>query len=269
MPAADNPNPAKIPERFATDITPLVYDLQFRPDARDVTLWTKWCLEVGGPVLELGCGSGRIAIPLARAGLEVVGVDLWEPMLTAARKRLSAEPPEVQRRVHLEQGDMRRFRPGVQVACAIIPANTFGVLLTRQEQQRALGGIHSCLTLHGKVAFDLPVFTNEHPWLADNARLAPVRRTSADGAVDFTEERCFTFDRDSKILTSTNVYLFDRPEGIGAVAERVRSRVVSRAEAEEALAKAGFVVEAVWGYYDRQPFTINSGKMIFAATAAQ
>jgi SAM-dependent methyltransferase len=266
MPAVDDLDSAEIPERFATQITPLVYDLQFRPDARDVRFWMEWCLEVGGPVLELGCGSGRVAVPLARAGLEVVGVDLSEPMLKVARSRLAAEPPEVRHRVRLEQGDMRDFDPDIAVRCAIIPANTFGVMLTLEDQQRALGRIRDCLMLNGKVAFDLPVFTDEQ--LAGNTTLAPVRRKSADGAVDFVEERCLAFDPASKVITSTIMYLFDRPEGIGRVVECVRSRVVSRAEAEEALAKAGFVVEAVWGSYDRQPFAANSRKMIFVAIAA-
>jgi len=250
-------------ERFSTDVTVLVYDLQFRPDAPDVAFWLEWCKKIGGPVLELGCGNGRIAIPLARAGLEVVGVDLSEPMLEEARSRLAAEPRQAQRRLRFILGDMRSFDPGREVRCAIIPAHTFSVLLTRQDQERMLAAVRKRLAKEGRLAFDLRLFSGE--WLRHTHELPPVRRVSDDKSVDFMEERYFRFDPASGVLTTTNTYTFRRPAGLGRIAEYVKGRVLSEAEVKEVLESAGFVVEALWGDYDRRPFSADSSRMIFVA----
>lgn len=250
-------------ERFSTEITPLVYDLQFRPDARDVAFWVEWCREVGDPVLELGCGNGRVTIPLATGGLQVVGVDVSAPMLAGARKRLAAEPAEVRQRVRLEQGDMRQFDPGINIGCAIIPAHTFAVLLTREDQERTLACVRSRLKPSGRLAFDLRPFPAD--WLKGTHETEPVRRTSADGGVDFTEERVFEFDPDRRVISGTNIYTFHRPEGLGRVVERGSGRVLSQVEVEEVLQSSGFVVEAVWGYYDQTPYSADSPKMILVA----
>jgi ubiquinone/menaquinone biosynthesis C-methylase UbiE len=61
----------------------------------------------GGPVLELGCGSGRVLVPLARAGHHVVGVDTSPHMLALAREKLATEAPEVAARARLVQADLR------------------------------------------------------------------------------------------------------------------------------------------------------------------
>ena len=251
-----------VSERFSTEITPLVYDVQWA-NAPDVAFWVEWCKETGDPVLELGCGNGRVTLPLARAGLQVVGVDLFAPMLVAARKGLAAEPAEVRHRVRLEQGDMREFDPGIPVGCAIIPANTFGVLLTKKDQRRTLACIRSSLMSSGRLAFDYRSLPAD--WLEGRHESEPVRRASADGSVDFTEERVFESDSDRRMIRSTNIYTFHRPEGLGRVAEYVLFRALSQAEVEDILTKSGFLIEELWGDYDQSPYGADSPRMIIVA----
>ena len=250
-------------ERFFNEITPLVYDLQFCPDAPDVAFWVEWCKEIGGPVLELGCGNGRIAIPLARAGLRVVGIDLAAPMLEAARRRLAAEPPEVRALVDLLEGDMRGPLPSGPFPCVIMPARTFMVLLTREDQERMLAAVSEVLAPGGRFAFDLPAVS--HGPLGAPGRLPPVRRTSADGAVDLVEERTTDIDAAPRIGTSTITYTFHRPKGLGRVTEHVRGRMADRNEVEGVLNSSGYVLDALWGDYDRSPFTPESRAMVFVA----
>jgi SAM-dependent methyltransferase len=247
--------------RFFNDITPLVYDLQFRPDYPDLAFWAELCGEWGGPVLELGCGTGRVSIPLARAGLEVVGVDLAEPMLAVARRRLEAEPMPVRRRVRLLRADMRDFRADTTFACAIIPASTFSVLLTREDQEKTLGNTHACLREEGHLGFDVRIFDE---WI-QSGRLPPVRQTSPDGRIDFTEERSFEFDRSTRVMRATITYRFHAPEHLGSVTETTEGLVLSQADVEEVLARTGFTVETVWGEYDRTPVEPGSDRMIFVA----
>src|SRR5271165_7218240 len=84
----------------------------------------------GGPVLELGCGTGRMLVPLAQAGLHVTGLDISQRMLErAAEKRARLEAAQHDR-VRLVQGDMTLFDLGEQFPLVIIPFRPFQHLLT-------------------------------------------------------------------------------------------------------------------------------------------
>src|ERR1700704_6497566 len=74
---------------------------------RDVPFWRNLALQAGGPVLELGCGTGRITIPLGRAGVSIVGVDRSEPMLARARQRIRRA--RLVGRVRLIRADIRHL----------------------------------------------------------------------------------------------------------------------------------------------------------------
>src|SRR5512136_1735449 len=72
----------------------------------DVGFFVEAAKGSGGPVLEVGCGTGRVLIPTARAGVEITGLDLSPHMLEVCRRKLKDEPEEVRSRVRLVQGDM-------------------------------------------------------------------------------------------------------------------------------------------------------------------
>lgn len=80
------------------------YVIPYR-DRRDVGFFVAMARQAGGPVLELGCGTGRVLIPTARAGVEIVGLDVSAPMLAVCREKLSRKPEEVQARVRLVRAD--------------------------------------------------------------------------------------------------------------------------------------------------------------------
>src|SRR5688572_23755792 len=87
----------------------------------DISFYVEAAAKSGGPVLELGCGTGRILIPTARSGIEIAGLELSVGMLEACRRRLQAEPPEVRGRVSLQRGDMRDFDLGRSFRLVTIP----------------------------------------------------------------------------------------------------------------------------------------------------
>src|SRR4051812_22213938 len=76
------------------------YTKTYRRRTEDVAGYVKVALQSGGPVLEYGVGNGRIALPIARAGIDVTGVDLSRPMLDDLRAQLASEPASVRSRVH-------------------------------------------------------------------------------------------------------------------------------------------------------------------------
>src|SRR5229473_567646 len=80
------------------------------PDLVDLLFYLDLAKQFGGPVLEIACGTGRILLPSARAGIEINGVDKSSSMLQVLREQLEREPAEIRNRVTISKGDMRTFR---------------------------------------------------------------------------------------------------------------------------------------------------------------
>ncbi len=110
-----------------------------------------------GPVLEYGIGNGRVAIPMARHGVEVVGVDHSVPMLADLRARLGAEPAEVRARVRAVRGDMRRVRLRRRFGLVLATFNTALHLYTRTDVERFLARVREHLAPRGRFVLDLAI----------------------------------------------------------------------------------------------------------------
>lgn len=110
------------------------YDLTHASLTADLPFVLQLASETGSPILELGCGSGRLLLPLARAGHSVTGVDLSQVMLERARVRVAQEVSAVQQRITLHQADMTHFAlpEGTQFGLVIVPYNTLLHLDTAQ-----------------------------------------------------------------------------------------------------------------------------------------
>jgi SAM-dependent methyltransferase len=136
---------------------PAYYAKTYRSRVEDVRYYVDLAAHAGGPVLEYGCGNGRVTLPMARAGAEVVGVDLSAPMLADLRAQLRDEPPEVRERVTVRRGDMRSFRAGRRFPLVICPFNAFLHLYTRPDVERFLAGVRAHLTARGELVFDISI----------------------------------------------------------------------------------------------------------------
>ena len=104
----------------------------------DIPFWIEEAQASGGPVLDLGCGTGRVAIPIAQAGVQVVGLDSSAEMLKLARAKarrlgLSAEA------LRFVRGDMRSFSQGQRFPLVIIPFRSFQLLISVADKCQALG----------------------------------------------------------------------------------------------------------------------------------
>jgi SAM-dependent methyltransferase len=110
-----------------------------------------WAGRTGGPVLGLACGTGRLLCRLAKAGFEVLGLDLSPTMLGLARRNVSRLPAEARARVRLIRGDMSRFSLGRQFGLIAIADNSFRELRTRKSLLACLRCIRRHLLPHGRV----------------------------------------------------------------------------------------------------------------------
>jgi len=133
----------------------------------DVEWYRRKAVESGGPVLELGAGTGRITIPIAEAGVRVSALDLDDGMLGRLRQKAAGLPADVQRRIGVHHGDMRTFTLDEQFALIIIPFRAFLHNLTRDDQLATLRRAHAHLRPGGEVA--LNVFHPSLEYMAANA----------------------------------------------------------------------------------------------------
>ena len=116
--------------------------------------------QVGGPTLELGCGTGRITISLATAGIEITGLDIVPEMLEYARQKAEGLP------IRWVEGDVRSFQLDQQFSLICATGGVFNMLLTRSDQEAMLAQIKKHLTPEGIFAIDVVVPQSD--WMIDN-----------------------------------------------------------------------------------------------------
>ncbi|MCB0234494.1 MAG: class I SAM-dependent methyltransferase, partial [Anaerolineae bacterium] len=129
------------------------YDLDYDSFQEDVAMYLGFAERTGGPLLELGCGTGRLLLPLAEAGYEVTGVDMSEQMLAIARAKLDAG--DLSDQATLLLADMREVQLEQRYRLAFIAINSFMHLTTMEDQLAALRTWRDALLPGGLLVIDV------------------------------------------------------------------------------------------------------------------
>lgn len=124
-------------------------------DLADANFYVDLAKEIGGPVLEIGCGTGRVLLPTARAGIEIHGLDNSRPMLDVLREKSARERAEVQKRITLHSGDMRDLHLGRTFVLVTIPFRPMQHMFTVADQVSALKSAAAHVGKGGILAFDV------------------------------------------------------------------------------------------------------------------
>ena len=135
-----------------------VYDLEYAWKTDDVDYWTRLaqeCTGGDGTVLELGCGTGRVLIPVAESGVQIVGVDESPWMIAKAKEKYDRLSETVQARIGLLEGDMRTLRLEQKFKLIYIPFNTFLICKTAEDQLAVFDTMRRHLAPGGVFALDL------------------------------------------------------------------------------------------------------------------
>jgi len=238
----------------------------------DVDFYVGMARESPGAVLEVGCGTGRVLIPTARAGMDIVGLDLSSQMLSICREKLALEPGPVQAKVHLVQEDMRQFNLGLKFGLITTPFRPFQHLTTVDDQLACLSCIREHLNDGGK--FVLELFNPSLPHLTEEAFLteygADPEFLMADGRRVVRRERTASRDPFNQIQDVVFIHYVTHRDGHEErLVHRFQMRHLFRFEAEHLLARAGFQVEEVYADYDKNPYGSKyPGELIFVARKA-
>ncbi|HOJ61313.1 MAG TPA: class I SAM-dependent methyltransferase [bacterium] len=224
---------------------------------RDVEFFVEMARAAGGPVLELACGTGRVLLPIARAGVPITGLDLSPAMLAVCRERLALEPPAIQEKVHLMEGDMRRFAMAERFALVLIPFRSFQHLLTVEDQLACLQRCRDHLKEHGQLVLDL--FNPCLSYLSDERFLEVTESEPEfildDGTRIVRQNRLLARDLFNQVIDMEFLYRITYPGGRhGSIAHRFSMRYLFRYEVEHLLERAGFQVEAVYADYKKAPY---------------
>ncbi|MDP6605900.1 MAG: class I SAM-dependent methyltransferase [Dehalococcoidia bacterium] len=238
-----------------------LYDERFGADGiggPDVGFYTRLALEARGPVVELAVGTGRVALPIVRSGVPVLGLDLSPSMLAIARRKAVEEGigPEL----GLAAADMRTFALAQPAALITIPARAFLHNLTMDDQMATLASCRAALEPGGRLA--LNVFNPNLEMIAHWMKLpADQRKQPGDLIPDTLESRDYD---PAEQRVDTRIRMKARG-GKSVVA--IRLRWVYRFEMEHLLSRSGFEVEALYGNFDGQAFELTSTEMVWVARA--
>jgi SAM-dependent methyltransferase len=245
----------------------LLYDhVPLYAERRDVAFYVDEAKAIRGPVLEVGCGTGRILLPIARAGRTITGIDSSEPMLARCRAQLGAESAAVQGRVRLAQHEMRGFNLGTTFPLIIAPFRVVQHLTTIDDQLRFLRRVADHLTPRGRLVFD--VFNPRFDMLV-----------SANGVEreDTPELRLpdgRTFRRSYRIVRVRWVDQVSESELIYYVGgkryvQAFEMRWYLAAELRHLLARAGFRVCDMYGDFERGPVVEGCLELVVVAENAR
>ena len=252
---------------FGDDVSPeqaeriaALYDLDVPHGPSPATDWFRAIARrTGGPILELGCGTGRVAIPLAQDGHEVVGLDRSEAMLARAERHARREGVNLR----LVEGDMRSFSFSEAFALITIPFNTF-LMLTPEERWACLARVREHLAETGLLAVDCFQPDPELIVGKDGAVREEWTRHDPESGRDVTK-----FSSSRANVDQVDVrWWFEQLDDEGHVTRWQRTTTLHymyRRETEFLFAAAGFDLEALHGDYDGSPAGPSSPKLLVVA----
>jgi SAM-dependent methyltransferase len=248
---------------------PLLYDnVPLYANRRDVPFYVEEAQRSHGTVLEVGCGTGRMLLPIARAGATIDGMDASHGMLEHCAANLTREPDEVRRRVTLHQGDARTFSLGKTFDLVIAPFRVVQHLITIEDQLAFLDRAARHLPRGGRLVFDVfnPIFTKLVS--ADGIEREDTPEVALpDGRLFRRAARVKRVRWADQVSEIELIYYVTK---VGAaeperLVESFDMRWYLRAELIHLLERAGFHVRSIYGDFDRSPLTGGSAEQIVVA----
>jgi ubiquinone/menaquinone biosynthesis C-methylase UbiE len=241
------------------------YDAENADMTDDLALYSELAAETGGPVLDVGCGTGRVMLHLAQEGVPTVGVDFSEAMLERGRRKL-AVMPDLRSLVTFVKGDVLNADLPGDFKLIIVPYNGFMHFNTQAQQLAALRRFHRLLTEDGLLILDMPNAGEAFGTQDDGGIVLERMFTEPESGHLVMQQSVSSLNRLAQQLNVT--WIYDEIGGDGAVMRTLAPlvlRYVFLGEMDLLLAATGFRRVEVYGDYFREPMDEGSPRMIVLA----
>ena len=246
------------------------YDAEYVHIGGDIPYYASVGAGAKGPVLELACGTGRLTIPMAQAGAEVVGVDLVPAMITRAQDKRSILPKADRDRLEFIIGDMRSVRLGRKFAGVIIAFNTLMHMTTDDDLERCFETVREHLEPEGLLYMDLHT---PHPAVVP--RQDPLGRYDPQEMIDPATGHRYIVTENNAYNERTQInsmqFFYQRVDqnGTDVGPERrltLQLRVIFPRELDRWLHTSGFEIVEEWDDFEKvDPFSADGGRRIITA----
>jgi SAM-dependent methyltransferase len=249
---------------YADEQVAAVYDLETAALEDDIPFYAHLAKRQPGKVLELACGTGRVLMPLARAGVVVTGIDASEAMLDRCEAKMETLPAAAQSNVTLGRFDMQDFRLPHSFDMAYIAARSYILLTTVADEEAMLRNVHKHLFKNGLLAID--TFGPDAEVLAQLPGHV-TERSFTDGERSLVRrDTLVVHDRLAQTRTMQTQYELKRQDGAeeSFVAEWT-IRYSYPLEIQHLIRLCGFKIEAVYGSPEGDPFDTPGGRLLVVA----
>lgn len=242
------------------------YDADYRHYRDDLQAVIDLAQDSGETALELGCGTGRVLVPLAATGCRVTGIDSSPALLAKAQAKIVQAG--LSARARTLAGDLRHFsldETGFDFAYCV--SNTLMHLTSQRDQLAALENAHRHLRPGGRLLVDL--FSPDIPHLVEIGGLNILADQWWDEEQEATVMKWVVRDVDVAHQLQQTTFIYETLYADGRSHKTVLPfalRFLWPSEGELLLEKAGFRLEALWGDFDGNPHTSDSERLIFLAS---
>jgi len=264
-----------MPSRSAeaqADAIARLYDLDLSEDAGDVELHLALARRTGGPVVELAVGTGRIAVPLAEAGYDVVGVDIDRGMLDRARTRIASAGAEIASRIRLVEADLldadghEAVTSAGPFQLAILCLNSILLLANAAAQRRAIATMARLVAPGGLLVVDAWQPSPADLVAFDGRISLEWLRTDRETGREVTKQLAAWYEHLHRTVTLTTI--FDEGTPGTPPARWVRQDALRLISADELIGfadAAGLEIERLAGDYDLRPLEPGSDRVVLVA----
>jgi SAM-dependent methyltransferase len=237
-----------------------VYDLLLKDFPYGLDFYVGLAREASGPVLDIACGTGRILLPCLQAGVDIEGLDLFEPML----KTLRAKAAALGLTPRLHQSDMSDFALPRLFALVMIPFNAFIHNMTQEAQIRCLRLCREHLLPGGRLTFDTFFPSVQVVGTPPGTRVLEAEMKHPQTGLPMRLYDTRTFDRVAQVQHSLNEIEFLAADGSVERVHRseVSSRYIYKQEMALLLRAAGFARWEIWGGLDGRPLRRETDEMV-------
>lgn len=240
-----------------------LYDLLLKDIPYGLDFYVGLAREAKGPVLDIACGTGRILLPCLQAGVDIEGLDLFEPMLRTARAKAAALGLDPR----LHQADMSEFSLPRRYSLIMIPFNAFIHNMTQETQIGCLEHCREHLLPGGQLVFDTFFPALEFVSTAENTRVLEGEFPHPQTGLPVRMYDIRTIDRVTQVFRSRNEIEWLAADGSVERVHRAEdlSRYFYKHEMELLLRASGFAKWEIYGDFDRRPLTRENEAMIVSA----